>query len=89
MPPDCWKILQSVCGIDVSKDRLDIVVLAEQQCFSVRNDAAGCWSSGCAASRIERGDHLAHDGHDHNLRQLACGRVQVHWPGAPWQLTVS
>src|SRR6202162_495652 len=33
--------MQSVCGIDVSKDRLDIVVLPEQQCFSVRNDAAG------------------------------------------------
>ena len=28
-------------GIDVSKDRLDIMVLPEQQCFSVRNDAAG------------------------------------------------
>src|SRR5262249_45181658 len=26
-----------------------------------------------ANHRIERGDHLAHDGHDHNLRQLACG----------------
>jgi hypothetical protein len=25
----------------VSKDRLDIMVLPEQQCFSVRNDAAG------------------------------------------------
>ncbi len=33
--------MQSVCGIDVSKDRLDIMVLPEQQCFSVRNDAAG------------------------------------------------
>ena len=33
--------MQSVCGIDVSKDRLDIMVLPEQQFFSVRNDAAG------------------------------------------------
>ena len=33
--------MQSVCGIDVSKDRLDIMVLPEQQCFSVRNDVAG------------------------------------------------
>ena len=33
--------MQSVCGIDVSKDRLDIMVLPEQQYFSVHNDAAG------------------------------------------------
>ena len=31
----------SFCGIDVSKDRLDVVVLPEQQCSSVRNDTAG------------------------------------------------
>jgi len=31
----------SFCGIDVSKDRLDVVVLPEQQWSSVRNDAAG------------------------------------------------
>jgi transposase len=31
----------SYCGIDVSKDRLDVMVLPEQQSFSVRNDAAG------------------------------------------------
>ena len=31
----------SFCGIDVSKDRLDVVVLPEQKCSSVRNDAAG------------------------------------------------
>jgi transposase len=31
----------SFCGIDVSKDRLDVVVLPEQQCVSVANDAAG------------------------------------------------
>ena len=31
----------SFCGIDVSKDRLDVMVLPEQQRFAVRNDAAG------------------------------------------------
>ena len=31
----------SFCGIDVSKDRLDVMVLPEQQSFAVRNDAAG------------------------------------------------
>ena len=28
-------------GIDVSKDRLDIMVLPDEQCSSVSNDAAG------------------------------------------------
>jgi transposase len=31
----------SFCGIDVSKDRLDVMVLPEQQCSSVRNDTTG------------------------------------------------
>jgi transposase len=31
----------SFCGIDVAKERLDVVVLPEQQYSSVRNDAAG------------------------------------------------
>jgi transposase len=31
----------SFCGIDVAKDRLDFMVLPEQQCSSVRNDPAG------------------------------------------------
>jgi transposase len=31
----------SFCGIDVSKDRLDVMVLPEEQSFAVRNDAAG------------------------------------------------
>ena len=31
----------SFCGIDVAKDRLDVVVLPEQRCWSVCNDAAG------------------------------------------------
>ena len=28
----------SFCGIDVSMDRLDVAVLPQQQCWSVRND---------------------------------------------------
>jgi transposase len=31
----------SHCGIDVSKDRLDVVVLPDEQCFSVINATAG------------------------------------------------
>ena len=30
----------SFCGIDVSKDRLDVMVLPGQQSFAVRNGAA-------------------------------------------------
>jgi hypothetical protein len=39
----------SFCGIDVSKDRLDVMVLLEEQCCSVPNDAGG-W-----AALVERG----------------------------------
>jgi transposase len=31
----------SFWGIDVAKDRLDVMVLPEQQSFAVRNEAAG------------------------------------------------
>ena len=31
----------SFCGIDVSKDRLDVMVLPQQQCWSVHNDPRG------------------------------------------------
>src|SRR5258707_7663832 len=31
----------SFCGIDVSKDRLDVMVLPEEQCCSVPNNAGG------------------------------------------------
>ena len=31
----------SFCGVDVSKDRLDVVVLPEGWFFSVSNDTAG------------------------------------------------
>ena len=34
----------SFCGIDVSKDRLDVMVLPEEQCCSVSNDARG-WAA--------------------------------------------
>ncbi len=38
---DTKMAMLSFCGVDVSKDRLDVVVLPEQQCSSVGNDAAG------------------------------------------------
>ena len=47
----------SFCGIDVSKDRLDVMVLPDQQCSSVSNDPAG-WAElveqlrGCSISAI-------------------------------------
>jgi transposase len=34
----------SFCGIDVSKDRLDVLVLPEEECCSVSNDAGG-WAT--------------------------------------------
>src|SRR5437763_13743414 len=34
----------SFCGIDVSKDRLDVMVLPAEQCCSVPNDAGG-WAA--------------------------------------------
>src|SRR5260370_23431738 len=34
----------SFCGVDVSKDRLDVMVLPEQQCCSVSNDVSG-WTA--------------------------------------------
>jgi hypothetical protein len=42
--------MQSICGIDVSKDRLDIMVLPEQQCISVHNAA------GWAGRPLDLGD---------------------------------
>jgi len=36
----------SFCGVDVSKDRLDVVVLPEGWFFSVSNDTAGSPRSG-------------------------------------------
>jgi len=40
---DMKMAMLSVCGIDVSKDRLDVMVLPEQQCWWVANDPTG-WS---------------------------------------------
>ena len=53
---DTKMAMLSFRGIDVSKDRLDVVVLPEQQCSSVRNDAAGGTEliAQCAASRSQR-----------------------------------
>jgi transposase len=47
----------SFCGIDVAKERLDVMVLPEQQCSSVRNDPAGWaelveWLRGFSISAI-------------------------------------
>src|ERR1700756_3140598 len=39
---DTKMTMLSVCGIDVSKERLDVMVLPEQECSSIRNDPAGC-----------------------------------------------
>src|SRR5262249_43048171 len=46
----------SFCGIDVSKDRLDVMVLPDEYFSSVPNDrpAGRYWSSSCAASRSQR-----------------------------------
>src|SRR5262245_41615458 len=38
---DTKMAMLSFGGIDVSKDRLDVMVLPEERCFSVSNDAAG------------------------------------------------
>src|SRR5258707_8683513 len=47
----------SFCGIDVSKDRLDVMVLPEEQCCSVPNDTGG-WGHAprAAAKLLDRGN---------------------------------
>jgi hypothetical protein len=48
-------------GIDVSKDRLDVMVLPEEQCSSVSNDAAG-WDKlveQLRASSVAASGHVA------------------------------
>src|SRR5215831_12094493 len=53
---DTKMAMLSFCGIDVSKDRLDVVVLSEGWFFSVSNDTAG-WAelvAGCARSQSPR-----------------------------------
>ena len=67
----------SFCGIDVSKDRLDVMVLPEQQSFAVRNDAAG-WTEliarlrGFAIAAIgleaDRDDEVRSGGNDERCR---------------------
>src|SRR5215472_11491945 len=42
---------RSFCGIDVAKDRLDVMVLPEELCWSVVNDAAG-WAELVAFARV-------------------------------------
>src|SRR5205809_4915855 len=41
---DTKMAMLSFGGIDVSKDRLDVMVLPEEQCASVRNEPAG-WAN--------------------------------------------
>src|SRR5262245_58607905 len=45
----------SYCGIDVSKDRLEVMLLPEEQCCSVPNDASG-WA---AIVELLRGSSIA------------------------------
>ena len=42
----------SFCGIDVSKDRLDVMVLPDEYSSSVPNDPAGLGDIGGAAARL-------------------------------------
>src|SRR5258706_15296966 len=74
---DTKMAMLSFGGIDVSKDRLDVVVLPEEECSSVPNDAAG-WAElverlrgfSITAIGIEPSGHPA----DHS------------WPGTPLAL---
>ena len=60
-------------GIDVSKDRLDVMVLPEEQCTSVPNDAAG-W-----AKLVEqlRGFSIAAIGQGNKEKVVSCGMIRV------------
>jgi hypothetical protein len=63
----------SFCGIDLAKDRLDVIVLPEQQSFAVRN-AAASWAELISVC-------------DQHRRQLA-GRsaTAAFYPAEPRQL---
>jgi transposase len=63
----------SFCGIDVSKDRLDVVVLPEQQYSSVRNDAAG----GTELIAQLRGFSIAAIGQGNKEKVVSCGMIRV------------
>ena len=63
----------SFCGIDVSKDRLDVVVLPEQQYSSVRNDAAG----GTELIAQLRGFSIAAIGQGNKEKVVSCGMNRV------------
>ena len=63
----------SFCGIDVSKDRLDVWVLPEQQCSSVRNDAAG----GTELIAQLRGFSIAAIGQGNKEKVVSCGMIGV------------
>src|SRR5258705_13254196 len=68
---DTKMAMLSFCGIDVSKDRLDVVVLPEQQCSSVRNDAAG----GTELIAQLRGFSIAAIGQGNKEKVVSCGMV--------------
>src|SRR5262245_41196300 len=55
---DTKMAMLSFCGVDVSKDRLDVVVLPEGWFFSVSNDTAG-WAELVARLRRRDRDHAA------------------------------
>jgi len=63
----------SFCGIDVSKDRLDVLVLPEQQCSSVRNDAA----RGTELIAQLRGFSIATIGQGNKEKVVSCGMIRV------------
>jgi hypothetical protein len=71
-------------GIDVSKDRLDVVVLPEEECSSVPNDAAG-WAE--LVERL-RGFSITGGGYERGamralLAALLGGHEQFVWHGQP------
>src|SRR5262245_64827474 len=82
---DTKMAMLSFCGIDVSKDRLDVVVLSEGWFFSVSNDTAG-WAELVARLRpltvsaiglepsggYERGRSEEHTSELQSLRHLVC-----------------
>ena len=62
----------SFCGIDVSKDRLDVVVLPEGRFCSVSNDAAG-W-----AVILSRADEVIVP-ESHMILRRSCERDHQYW----------
>jgi hypothetical protein len=70
---DTKMAMLSFYGIDVSKDRLDVVVLPEQQYSSVRNDASG----GTELIAQLRGFSIAAIGQGNKEKVVSCGMIRV------------